>query len=480
MAKQRRRLGGLAGLNTGQIGDCYTRMVLRSGQEVWAGGLCGENRGSLSRCYFQGRIIGRGRKAGLAAGQGGQAGSCFWVRAGEEGGDFTDPQYAREEAEAFAPGSIELSGFDTASVWHPGEAGQAPELYDLPPEEPEWADGQVVEIGDRQELLALAQRVNRGEADGRTLYRLTADIDLGGRSWTPIGLDPATPFQGCFDGGGHLICNFVLSARKHPNAGLFGCVGSQGMVHSLRLECAVIGAGAAAGPLCALNHGQIVNCVCQARLEPSRYTGGLVGQNGGVLRRCCSFGAITPAAPIPWPLSALLLLLLCLPAPLFFAFHAQTQAQEVFAPVILDPNALPIQPDGQPPAPPPQPEQEDTGASFTVNAQMRVSAENYAGAAGLRCPAWSTRGFVATVRVSGQELARAGYQTGAEYVTLYQSGLIQPGYGVDVITLGPLPGGSGLPPGEYELSVLLEFYDVQTNEKSSVNTVVPMEVTVTS
>lgn len=47
-----------------------------------------------------------------------------------------------------------------------------------------------------------------------------------------------------------------------------------------------------------------------------------------------------------------------------------------------------------------------------------------------------------------------------------------------MITLAPLPDGSKLPAGTYELSVLLEFYDMETNEKSAVNTEVPLEVTV--
>lgn len=147
--------------------------------------------------------------------------------------------------------------------------------------------------------------------------------------------------------------------------------------------------------------------------------------------------------------------------------------------MILDPNAEPIQPeDEEIITPPPTEEATDTSASFIMNAEMWVSTENYAGQIGLRCPTWSTRGFVATVRLTAEDQARIGYTGGGEYEELYQSGLIAPGYGVDVITLGALPDGSRLLAGEYELSVLLEFYDTETNEKSAVNTVIPLEVTV--
>lgn len=334
----------------------------------------------------------------------------------------------------------------------------------------------MVEIRDRKELMEFARQVNEGNAPRSTLYRLTADIDLGGKAWTPIGLDDNTPFQSCFDGGGHQIRHFVVHANKYPFAGFFGCIGEHGAVCNLNIDCQILGNGNAAGALCALNEGEIVNCTACSTCDMSRFTGGLAARNSGTISRCTALGRIGRGAPVPWWLTAAVLLLLCFPLPVYFSLTAQALGQEVFAPVILDPNAVPVEQEEE--IPPAENEGGDTSASFVMNAEMWVSTENYAGRIALRCPSWSTRGFVATVRLTAEDQEKIGYAGGSEFIPLYQSGLITPGYGVDVITLSALPDGSKLPVGEYELSVLLEFYDTKTNEKSAVNTVVPLEVTV--
>ena len=470
---QAKRLGGFAALNLGLIEDCYSKIAVRAPALARSGGFCGENRGSLRRCAAQGRVTRGLERSGFTAVQKGAAEDCFWLRGGKENeADWADWHLSREGA---ALRREHLEGWDLEQVWHLlEEGGDAPlRLHRAPAPEGDYA--RVVEIGDRAALLDFARAVNSGEARPDTLYRLTADIDLGGRAWTPVGTDQEQPFQGCFDGGGHRISHFVVRAGKHHLAGFFGCVGRRGRVEGLSVDCVILGHGTYAAPLCAVNEGTLADCTATARCDLSHYTGGLVAQNSGAVRRCAALGRLGKGVPVPWWAAALLLLLLCFPLPAYFALTAQAAGQEIFAPVIIDPNARPIDPEEEVMPEPEEPD--DTSASFIMNAEMYVSSENYAGTIGLRCPTWSTRGFVATARLTEEDQLRAGY-TGGGTVVLYQSGLIAPGYGVDVITLSALPDGRKLPPGEYELSVLLEFYDVQTNEKSAVNTVIPLEVTV--
>ena len=53
-------------------------------------------------------------------------------------------------------------------------------------------------------------------------YALDADIDLGGRDWTPLGSDDA-PFCGVLDGCGHTISNFCITKTDGAgNTGIFG------------------------------------------------------------------------------------------------------------------------------------------------------------------------------------------------------------------------------------------------------------------
>ena len=477
MVHPKKQLGGFVALNTGHISDCYSAVALRHTRHALSGGFCGENRGILERCAAQGRVHGRGEKGGFCGRQKGRSNRTIWLRSRQEAeARWTDWEYSLTGEDVSADG---LEGWDFEKVWHLHD-DSAPvrlRLYDRPPAPTE--SGPVVEIGDRKALLEFAQQINEGTADPAACYRLTADIDLGGRAWTPVGLDGNTPFTGCFDGCGHQIHNFVVSAGKVPFAGFFGYIGKRGTVRNLGVDCVLLGKGASAGALCAYNAGEIVNCTASFHGEPSRYTGGLVAQNSGTVRHCAALGRIGKMLPLPWWAVALVLVALCIPAPVYFSLTALAAGQEVFAPVILDPNAKPIEPEQDlVPEPEETGDAEDTSASFIMNAEMYVSTENYAGTIGLRCPTWSTRGFVATFRVSQEDLRRVGYETEEAYLPLYQSGLIAPGYGVEVITLGSLPDGTNLPAGEYELSVLLEFYDMQTNEKSAVDTVVPLDVTV--
>ena len=88
-------------------------------------------------------------------------------------------------------------------------------------------------IADVADLLALARTVNT-DADtfaGGTVT-LTADLDLGGVAWTPIGASKAGGadknngyFAGIFEGGNHTIANVSASqSGLNAGAGLFGWV----------------------------------------------------------------------------------------------------------------------------------------------------------------------------------------------------------------------------------------------------------------
>ena len=76
----------------------------------------------------------------------------------------------------------------------------------------------VISIATAEDLAAINSNLSGN-------YVLTADIDLGGAEWTPIGSfvqlgsegeeaetpDPAYAFTGTFDGQGHTISNFVIT-----------------------------------------------------------------------------------------------------------------------------------------------------------------------------------------------------------------------------------------------------------------------------
>ena len=89
--------------------------------------------------------------------------------------------------------------------------------------EPSKVDG-VYQISTGAELAYVAERVNAGDSlYVSASYKLTADIDLGGHEWTPIGSSSSRPFSGTFDGMWYSISNYEVHAVDKV-CGLFGCV----------------------------------------------------------------------------------------------------------------------------------------------------------------------------------------------------------------------------------------------------------------
>lgn len=116
-----------------------------------------------------------------------------------------------------------------------------------------YADGirinnDVYEIYSEAGLFSFAADVNAGNRySGKTVV-LTADLDLEGESWTPIGDSvasyPSVAFAGTFDGQEHTISNLTTAAERATNPdtnaadGLFGTL--VGKVRNLTLKNAVI------------------------------------------------------------------------------------------------------------------------------------------------------------------------------------------------------------------------------------------------
>ncbi len=93
----------------------------------------------------------------------------------------------------------------------------------------------ALEVSTPEQLAYIAEQVNSGaETYLDKTITLTADIDLSGKAWTPIGTftgldqtDYSKVFQGTFKGNGHTIKNMTVditatSADRPVSAGLFG------------------------------------------------------------------------------------------------------------------------------------------------------------------------------------------------------------------------------------------------------------------
>ena len=135
----------------------------------------------------------------------------------------------------------------------------------------------VYQIGTAAELAWLANEAKTSTSALNAV--LTADIDLGGRSWTAIGTS-AKPYLGVFDGQGFTIRGLNISASSTMQ-GLFGNV--KGTVKNLTVEGEVHSTSTQTGGIAgSLNAGRIENCHFKGTVTgDDAYTGGVVGYVSG-------------------------------------------------------------------------------------------------------------------------------------------------------------------------------------------------------
>ncbi len=83
----------------------------------------------------------------------------------------------------------------------------------------------VVYVRSADDLIEIANNVNNGIRDyAGCVIILTADIDLNGKEFTPIGVKQSTPFRGSFNGNKHEIKGLNISKAAQSYTGLFGYV----------------------------------------------------------------------------------------------------------------------------------------------------------------------------------------------------------------------------------------------------------------
>ena len=109
---------------------------------------------------------------------------------------------------------------------------------------------------------------------------LTADIDLTGKDWTPIGTNFYNSYTGTFDGGGHTIKGLTVTTNDQY-VGLFGRLGKAGTVKNVVMEGVQITSnhslGYAGGVAGFSWGGTIENCSVSGSVSGTIRAGGVVG-----------------------------------------------------------------------------------------------------------------------------------------------------------------------------------------------------------
>ena len=124
---------------------------------------------------------------------------------------------------------------------------------------------------------------------------LTADIDLKGIDWTPIGKDDNKAYTGTFDGNGKTITGLTVTG-SYKYAGLFGDIDENGTVKNVVLEGVQItsdNSSGYAGGVAGDSWGTIENCSVSGSVSGTTFAGGVVGsQRGGSITGCNSSATV--------------------------------------------------------------------------------------------------------------------------------------------------------------------------------------------
>ncbi|NLW79442.1 MAG: hypothetical protein GXY32_08545 [Ruminococcaceae bacterium] len=299
--------GGIGGRTHNKaVSDCYNTGNISATSRTHlagaAGGILGRSsaQSSVRRCYSTGDVAASqspGAIIGLAL-DGSFAWACYWNREAAQtrdtqpvaqqdkkgvgsGTDTTTPLPAadlKQEASlarhfsfaqtwGFASGDNNgypvLRAFYAGLVYTPTTAAPVPERdFIVPASQIDPPAQGSIPIGTREELETI-----RDNLTGK--YHLTADIDMSGVDWDPIGefytdYNDSKAFQGVLDGQGHVITGLTTLGyygRIHgwnDYGGLFGLVAGNAVIKNLGLE-----------DVCIYNTGW------------TSWTGGLCGGIGG-------------------------------------------------------------------------------------------------------------------------------------------------------------------------------------------------------
>ena len=171
-------------------------------------------------------------------------------------------------------------------------------------------------------LMNIAKLVNGGKTDIN--ITLTADIDLTGKNWTPIGTSFSNKYTGTFDGGGHTIKGLTVTTNDQF-VGLFGYLNRAGTVKNVVMEgiqitsnhvlmsgntggvvgyswgtienCSVSGSvsgtNCVGGVVGSQKAGSIIGCSSSAIVKGTRYVGGVAGEKWGTMTACYATGNVT-------------------------------------------------------------------------------------------------------------------------------------------------------------------------------------------
>ena len=323
---------GIAGYNLGKVHSCANESLITSKGKACGIAPCDEDggeSGSVANCYNLGNVTGvTAYGFGVSSGTAqncyylckvnGEDKSVYMDAAGAEKaitktGEGAETKYTVGESELVALLN-EWAKANDATEWENSTEEPYAPVFKTASDAPTPWDGTVdtswydaskdtFEISTAAELAGLAKLVNGGNNFSGKTIKLTADIDLNSKEWTPIGTQ-GNPFKGEFDGSQHSVVGLKLvnSIGENGMIGLFGSI-SGGTVSNLTVSGEVSDDkgfafdGGIAGN--AVN-ATIRNCVSSVKIIDTMgsYIGGIAGNISGntTIKNCSYTGEMSGVA----------------------------------------------------------------------------------------------------------------------------------------------------------------------------------------
>ena len=321
-------VGGVVGVNRGSVENCYNTGSVTSNDSL-VGGVVGHNGGPVKNCYNTGtvssNIIDLGGVGGVVGynysggsvtssyNTGEVSGSGLYVGGvvgyNEAGASVTGCYFLQSTAASGIGGNDSAEGaaavkdlselcekFESVTGWETNTILNRPVLTSN--HEDDGTQAHPYRISTATQLKNFATAVNGGDTDAHA--KLMNNINLSSvcgesNSWNPIGND-AHQYIGTFNGNGKTIENlYINSDTTANNQGLFGYVGSGGIVQNLSVSGSVKGHSSVGGVVGDNNGGTVTGCIFSGSGSVSGVStvGGVVGVNSGTVENCYNIGEVS-------------------------------------------------------------------------------------------------------------------------------------------------------------------------------------------
>ena len=147
-------------------------------------------------------------------------------------------------------------------------------------------------ISSPGELAGLSYLVSSQNLEyGTKFYKQTADLDMSGKIWSPIGYE-SNRFNGIYDGEGFTISGLNTGNNQNDYNGLFGYINKKAIIYNVNIKDSVINGLNRVGSIAGYG-GQIINCSSSATVSGKNYVGGIVGSSDSAIRNCSFTGNVS-------------------------------------------------------------------------------------------------------------------------------------------------------------------------------------------